>query len=109
MAAPNQSTDIWFDLQLLRFKPTTPLAIARTVAKTNEYRGYTIPKGTTVMTNIWAALHDERYPDPFEFKPDRFVDKEKNVREGINPLPDIAFGFGRRWVGFLPILASCLL
>jgi len=50
------------------------------------------------MTNVWAALHDERYPDPFEFKPDRFLDKEKNAREGINPPPDIVFGFSRRCV-----------
>jgi cytochrome P450 len=49
-----------------------------------------------MYANVWAALHDERYPDPFEFKIDRFLDQAKNAREGINPLPDIVFGFGRR-------------
>lgn len=38
----------------------------------------------------------EVYPDPLSFNPDRFLDFEKNRREGINDIPDAAFGFGRR-------------
>lgn len=38
----------------------------------------------------------EMYPDPLSFNPDRFLDSDKNRREGINEIPDAAFGFGRR-------------
>jgi cytochrome P450 len=31
----------------------TPLGIARTVTEDNEYKGYHIPKGTTVLPNVW--------------------------------------------------------
>ena len=88
---------ISFYQQVLRWSPITPLTLPRSVTKTHTYRGYTIPKGTTVHTNVWAALHDpERYPDPMTFKADRFLNKEKNARDGINPSPDLAFGVGRR-------------
>ncbi|EAU83541.2 cytochrome P450 [Coprinopsis cinerea okayama7 len=54
--------------------------------------------GTIVVPNIWAVFHNpELYPDPFTFKPDRFVDREGNDERGINPIPDIIFGFGRRF------------
>lgn len=31
----------------------TPIGIARSVTEDDEYRGYRIPKGTTVLPNIW--------------------------------------------------------
>lgn len=92
----------------------TPLGLARTVAEDDEYRGYRIPKGTTIMPNVWyvlmrlllfravtfvgrAILHDEKmYPGPLRFNPDRFADKAQNAALGINELPNGAFGFGRR-------------
>jgi cytochrome P450 len=41
-------------------------------------------------------LHDEEeYPDPESFKPERFINDDKNVSR--NPA-DIIFGFGRRFV-----------
>ncbi|KAF9044808.1 cytochrome P450, partial [Hymenopellis radicata] len=82
--------------ELLRWNPVTPLGLARYVTEDDEYRGYRIPKGTTIIPNVWAVLHDPAvYPDPLAFNPDRF---EKNI-DGASPLnaiPDAAFGFGRR-------------
>ena len=44
-------------------------------------------------------LHDEtKYPDAFKFNPERYADEKKNAQLGINELPQIAFGFGRRYV-----------
>lgn len=44
-------------------------------------------------------LHDERkYPDSLKFKPERFEDMKRNAELGINDLPLIGFGFGRRYV-----------
>ena len=31
----------------------TPIGIARRVTEDDEYRGYRIPKGTTVLPNVW--------------------------------------------------------
>jgi cytochrome P450 len=82
---------------LLRWYPALPLGLAHYTTENDEYRGYQIPKGTTVLPNVWAILHDPKlYPDPEVFIPDRFVDSEKNAAAGINERPEIAFGFGRR-------------
>ncbi|KAG2002583.1 cytochrome P450 [Coprinopsis cinerea AmutBmut pab1-1] len=84
--------------EVLRWNPVGPLGVSHCASQTNEYRGYCIPKGTIVVPNIWAVFHNpELYPDPFTFKPDRFVDREGNDERGINPIPDIIFGFGRRF------------
>ncbi|KAJ7619659.1 cytochrome P450 [Roridomyces roridus] len=79
--------------ELLRWNPVGPLGLPH---YDDEYRGFRIPKGTTVLPNIWAILHDpETYPDPLAFNPSRFSPEDRT--EGKNPLPDVAFGFGRRF------------
>ncbi|EAU93067.2 cytochrome P450 [Coprinopsis cinerea okayama7 len=84
--------------EVLRWNPVTPLSLSHYASETDEYRGYHIPKGTVILPNVWAVLHDpDLYPDPFTFKADRFVDREANARLGINALPDNVFGFGRRF------------
>ena len=45
-------------------------------------------------------LNDERvYPEPHEFKPERFLKGGKLDTSVRDPM-DIAFGFGRRWALF---------
>jgi cytochrome P450 len=40
-------------------------------------------------------LHDDRlFPDPFTFKPERFIGPDVDPR--VHPAVDYAFGFGRR-------------
>ncbi|KAJ3570255.1 hypothetical protein NP233_g4534 [Leucocoprinus birnbaumii] len=83
--------------ELLRWNPVTPLGLAHYLTEDDEYNGYQIPKGTTVIPNVWAVFHDpETYPDPMSFKVDRFLDTEGNARAGINEIPEAIFGFGRR-------------
>jgi len=83
--------------ECLRWNPVTPLAVAHYVSEDDEYNGYFIPKGTTVLPNVWQILHDEAvYPDPLKFHPDRFEDAARNQRLNINPEPVEAFGFSRR-------------
>ncbi len=50
--------------------------------------------GSGVVTNIWAMTHDESvYPDPFSFKPERFLDENGKMKADSRIL---AYGFGRR-------------
>ncbi|TFY73854.1 hypothetical protein EWM64_g10158 [Hericium alpestre] len=83
--------------ECLRWNPVTPLGLIHTATEDDIYAGYSIPKGTHVMANVWNILHDvATYPDPMSFMPERFEDEETNKAHGINDLPLAAFGFGRR-------------
>jgi len=58
--------------------------------------GHTIPKGTTVIGNLWSATHNECYfEEPNKFKADRFLDSDGNFVK-----PDVKyfnpFSVGRR-------------
>ncbi|KAJ7607861.1 cytochrome P450 [Roridomyces roridus] len=104
--------------EVLRWQPVTPLGVAHFIVVEDEYKGYRIPRGSTVMTNTWAILHDKNlYPDPYAFKPERFLLNGK-----LNPATQgpeaAAFGFGRRicpgrhmaassiWITITSILAT---
>ncbi|KAJ7610063.1 cytochrome P450 [Roridomyces roridus] len=81
--------------EVMRWEQVTPAAAPHLVTTEDEYRGYRIPKGSIVVGNAWAILHDEEmFPDPFTFNPDRFLHEPKSSPK-IKAL-DAAFGFGRR-------------
>lgn len=78
-----------------RWQPVGPLAIPHAATEDNIYDGFFIPKGAIVLPNSWAILHDPVvYPEPDAFKPERFLDKDGNLRED-SVIPS-AFGYGRR-------------
>ncbi|KAF8890287.1 cytochrome P450 [Gymnopilus junonius] len=80
--------------ELLRSHPPVQLGLPHMVSEDDLYKGYFLPKGTEVLPNIWAMTHDEeRYPEPFKFKPERFFDEEGNLNSDDRIL---AYGFGRR-------------
>ncbi|KAL5639705.1 hypothetical protein ACGC1H_006332 [Rhizoctonia solani] len=82
-------------LETLRWYPVAPLAIPHRIMQDDEYRGYRIPAGSTVISNVYAITRDERiYPDPEIFIPERF----DNSRPGPSPPNprDFVFGIGRR-------------
>ncbi|RXW21583.1 hypothetical protein EST38_g4282 [Candolleomyces aberdarensis] len=84
--------------EVLRWKPITPMAAAHVLDVDDDYKGYHLPAGSRNQIE-WsrAILNDEKiYPDPLEFKPERFLDSKEDGKE---PCPDpwIAFGFGRRF------------
>lgn len=93
--------------ETLRFQAITPFAIPHYLMEDDEYNGYFIPGGSVVLGNVWAITHDkEDYPDPLEFKPERFLKNGKlnpDVRE-----PTAVFGFGRRICPGRHIAISCL-
>ncbi|KIJ60578.1 hypothetical protein HYDPIDRAFT_117119 [Hydnomerulius pinastri MD-312] len=81
--------------EVLRFSPVARLGLPHRVLSEDVYHGYRIPRGSTVVANIWAITHDPGlYPDPITFNPSRFLSTP-----GKPPQPDprkIVFGFGRR-------------
>ncbi|KAF9261870.1 cytochrome P450 [Marasmius fiardii PR-910] len=82
-------------VETLRWVPVTPLGVAHAAVNDDIYEGNLIPRGSTIIPNIWAVLHDESLygPDVLSFNPDRFMKEGKD----LPPNPEvIAFGFGRR-------------
>ncbi|KAF5367330.1 hypothetical protein D9757_010117 [Collybiopsis confluens] len=83
--------------EVLRWHPVTPCGVPHTSTEDDEYEGMFIPKGTSIILNQWAMLHDTAYfSEPEKFLPERFLGDSPSdqVRAG-NPYA-IAFGFGRR-------------
>ncbi|KAK4941990.1 hypothetical protein LTR10_018171 [Elasticomyces elasticus] len=75
--------------EVLRWRPVSAGGIPHAVTQDDEYLGYRIPKGATVIGNHWSIHLDENiFPEPMRFRPERWLE---------NPnLPLHAFGFGRR-------------
>jgi len=60
--------------ELSRKTPITPLVIHQ-LDKRMSIDGFSIPKGTGVIANFYAANHDpETWDMPGEFRPERFLD-----------------------------------
>ncbi|TFY65416.1 hypothetical protein EVG20_g5603 [Dentipellis fragilis] len=77
--------------EVYRWSAPVPLGVPHASIADDEYRGYDIPGGSVVVSNIWAMTRDpELYENPDEFKPERFEDPD-----AFNPR-DLVFGFGRR-------------
>lgn len=80
----------------LRWRPVTPLGIPHAAVEDDEYLGGHIPKGTTVVANLYAMLHDESiYANHNTFNPDRYNSTAQNPDGEPDPT-GAAFGFGRR-------------
>lgn len=75
--------------EVLRWRPVAAGGVPHAVTEDDEYMGFRIPKGATILANQWAICHDEMvFPEPETFAPERWIQ---------NPdLPVAAFGHGRR-------------
>ena len=73
----------------LRIFPSAPIGFVRTVPEGGDtVCGEMLPGGTTVSVVMWAATHSERnFSDPYEFRPERWMDKEntKDKLHASNP------------------------
>ncbi|OCH92574.1 cytochrome P450 [Obba rivulosa] len=89
--------------ETLRCHPPVIMGVPHRADEDDEYKGYHIPKGATVIGNLWAIHMDPvRYPDPTKFMPERHLGGPPLRRAG-GPDPEgrahYAFGFGRRFCG----------
>jgi cytochrome P450 family 135 len=83
--------------EALRRRPVIPIA-ARKALDPIDLMGYSLPAGSVLMVAIYLIHGDpELYPDPKEFKPERFLDAGPKGSEGGAWIP---FGGGiRRCLG----------
>ena len=85
--------------EVFRLHPATPLSLPRMAAESCEIGGYQIPKGATLLVNIWAISRDPNtWHDPLEFRPERFLPGGDHAGADVKgtDFDIIPFGAGRR-------------
>lgn len=83
--------------ETLRVHPPGPLLSWARLATSDVQlkNGMVIPANTTAMVNMWAITHDPNvWAEPLEFRPERFLESDMDVRGGDLRLAP--FGAGRR-------------
>jgi cytochrome P450 len=77
--------------ETLRLRPVLPNAQPRFVAEPIEIGGWSYPTGCALVANAYLIHHDPAiYPDPYAFRPERFVGEQPGTYTWI------PFGGGRR-------------
>jgi cytochrome P450 len=60
--------------ETLRIRPVVP-TVGRLIHSPMELGGYELPAETAIMAAIYLAhMREDTYPDPYEFRPERFLD-----------------------------------
>uniref|UniRef100_A0A8C8TTV4 Uncharacterized protein n=1 Tax=Peromyscus maniculatus bairdii TaxID=230844 RepID=A0A8C8TTV4_PERMB len=71
-----------------------PIPLPHKTAQDVEFRGYHIPKDTSVMTCLTSALNDDKeFPHPEKFDPGHFLDERGNFKKSDYFM---AFSAGKR-------------
>jgi cytochrome P450 len=77
--------------ETLRHRPVLPQAAPRLVKRPVEIGGFLYPEDVCLAANSYLIHHDPTiYPDPYEFRPERFLDEPPGTYTWI------PFGGGRR-------------
>nr|WBO25591.1 geraniol 8-hydroxylase-like protein [Phalaenopsis hybrid cultivar] len=89
--------------ETLRFHPPAPLLVPHKTEERTEINGYTVPKNSQVLVNVWAIGRDEQvWENPDCFMPERFAGGcEIDFRGHHFEL--LPFGSGRRICPGMPL------
>ncbi|KAJ3489884.1 hypothetical protein NLI96_g1811 [Meripilus lineatus] len=80
--------------ETMRWHPVVPLGLPHRLSEDDIYRGYHIPKNSTVIANARCITMDESvYQNPSAFSPERFLPYPEGRDE---PRTNAIFGYGRR-------------
>ncbi|XP_052618981.1 cytochrome P450 2C70 isoform X3 [Peromyscus californicus insignis] len=80
--------------EIQRYIDFVPIPLPRKTTQDVEFRGYHIPKGTSVMACLTSVLHDEKeFPHPEKFDPGHFLDERGNFKKSDYFM---AFSAGKR-------------
>ncbi|KAJ3769963.1 cytochrome P450 [Lentinula raphanica] len=87
-----------FVLESFRWRPVTAGGFPHRATKDIIWQNYLIPKGSTVIGNVWSVGRDpDIFPDPERFDHKRWLisgeDGRGKLRDDLKSYP---FGFGRR-------------
>ncbi|KAM7491648.1 hypothetical protein LguiA_034569 [Lonicera macranthoides] len=90
--------------ETLRLHPPGPLLLPHLATETCEVMGYTIPKNSQVVVNMWAIGRDPAiWVDPLSFQPERFLLSGLDFKG--QDFEYIPFGSGRRMCPGQPLAA----
>ncbi|XP_052275575.1 cytochrome P450 2F3-like [Dreissena polymorpha] len=82
-------------LETLRIGSIVPLGVPHFVKEDVSFRGFLIPKGTTVIAILSSVHHDPSvFSDPYAFRPERFLDESGLVLQPSEQV--IPFSMGQR-------------
>ncbi|PIK61725.1 putative steroid 17-alpha-hydroxylase/17,20 lyase [Apostichopus japonicus] len=81
--------------EVMRYSTIAPLAVPHSTSTDVEFGGYTIPKDTWILVNIYSMHFDEKlWDEPKKFTPEHFLDESGKVR--LHPEGFLPFSTGRR-------------
>ncbi|XP_066293653.1 cytochrome P450 2C30-like [Branchiostoma lanceolatum] len=82
-------------MEAQRIRTVSPLSLPHATTQQVTVRGFDMPAGTQVLTNLYSVHMDHAYwPDPERFDPGRFLDAEGHVIS--KPDSYLPFSGGRR-------------
>nr|XP_020143396.1 cytochrome P450 2D17-like isoform X7 [Microcebus murinus] len=80
--------------EVQRFADIIPMGVPHMTSRDIEVKGFLIPKGTTLFTNLSSVLKDEAvWEKPFRFHPEHFLDSQGRF---VKPEAFMPFSAGRR-------------
>lgn len=88
--------------ETLRLHPPGPLLLPHRAVETCEVMGFTIPKDSEILVNMWAIARDPKiWDDPLSFKPERFLSSRLDYMG--TDFEYFPFGSGRRFCPGQPL------
>ncbi|KAI9262143.1 cytochrome P450 [Phascolomyces articulosus] len=87
--------------ECMRYRTTTNFGVPHVSTEAFEYRGYYIPKDSTIISSMYSMHRNPAvFPNPDKFDPERFMSNTKSMYAAANgPLENrdhYNFGWGRR-------------